>query len=496
MAIIRPLLIIAAGYGIYWLGLTIKPFGDNFQMIFPDPQCNPLTYFLHEVKYCLSYRPIHATLSSWSQIFFGQFNTLPINFLQITAHILLALLVWHASVRLGLSTPAAITASLYMLASQANTMAVLDNFSQVLGTLFGCISLWLLFLYLGNNKQRLSFYITGIIAFLISVWSKETSISLLLQALLIVLLFSIKEKSFRLKDVLLVSLPFLAITLSYIILRSSLPVRQPSFGHGMYQFHIGLNIIKNSGLMIFGASIPVSSVDFALAYKNGETAYVLAVSLLAFAFVAGIFLLPLKNGDPIPPWAGWSSAKSDKTHRPLILILTALAITGILPVIILNHVSEAYVYTMMPYISIIFGFALNELFRHCTMKRIWRTVLIFIIGVMLISHFLAVRSKMGLLINNGEQAHILLAQIKPYILTAPSRSSIWLVDPAKMGGKEYSIFVLRGFNVLENGLDSIKRLLGREDLSLRIIGENNLEKARRPANLLRLRLVDGKMERF
>ena len=87
--------------------------------------------------------------------------------------------------------------------------------------------------------------------------------------------------------------------------------------------------------------------------------------------------------------------------------------------------------------------------------------------------FLLVDGKAALMEENGRRATALLNGIQPYAQKVPAGGALLLVN-AKDGQPEYSVFLMNDFNVLNNGEARIRKTVGRDDITVRIVDEENL----------------------
>jgi hypothetical protein len=89
---------------------------------------------------------------------------------------------------------------------------------------------------------------------------------------------------------------------------------------------------------------------------------------------------------------------------------------------------------------------------------------------------------------NGSRAASMMAAIAQFMKEVPPSGEILLVNTLDRK-PEYSVFVLKGFDVLEFGTYKLGPLLGRRDVNVRIIEETDAQKRRPNANVLMLKLA-------
>ena len=326
---------------VYFSGLTIQYYSDDLQFVFNPLPSNILYYFFQKnPANTLAYRPIQASLMILVQRFFSMY-TLPIHLLSITVHIIMTWLIYIIMIKLQFSRLSAILGSVFMAVSQANVLAVLSNdtLSQILGTFFGCLCVWLMYrAYVSHTGPReyinLKFFFASMALFGFSVFSKETSISFLLSILLIIILgnyLSIRG-NILIKRTIITIIPFCVLYIFYFVVRSLVVDVNPSFGPERYQFNIGINIINNLVQYFFSAFNTASTVVGYTAIKSGDiiTFLIIAITTISFVTIVAYGLL-ISN------------------RHTIIIILISLAIIGSFPVVLLNHIGELYVYNSMPF---------------------------------------------------------------------------------------------------------------------------------------------------
>lgn len=465
------------GFGIYFHGVKIQYYADDFQWVFDSPSSKVFYYFFHKNAFVGFYRPIQTSFNAVIQAYFG-LDTLPIHITQISMHILFSWFILFVMLRLGFSGLQAILGSLFMLVSQANTMAVLSNdtLSQIAGTIFGCVSLWFLyrFSFNGGSKNnvtkfdRYKYYLLSILMFMASLLSKESSVSFFPLVLGIIILkeWKINGQIYSIKRTIIESFPYCILTVLYFIVRLFIVEGQPAFGSERYDFQIGINIIKNLTFSLFAVSIPTSSVTVFTSFTSG--------ALLIFSTIVIISLI-------FSAWVGyglWCSNRLD-----IISVLGIFAITSLFPMVMMNRISELYVYNAMPFISILVGVGLGKHFELSKTSWVRQGIAAGVVGLLLASHVAAIQSKALLMKGNGERAAILLNHIGPYIESVPKSGYLLLLNPPS-SQIEYSVFLMRGFNVLNHGLHRIGQMSGRNDYVTKIVELSDLEEFRTRYDLL------------
>jgi hypothetical protein len=455
-------LLVVGGVTVYGPGMCGGYYGDDYKFFFSPAPPNVLYYFLHRNPHNrFAYRPLEATALVVIQKYCDM-ETFPIHVAALVMHILLAWLVFGAALRLKLSWFAAAFASAYILISQVNAHAVLSNdtLSQVSGTLLGCVSIWLLYLALasprGDTLDRI-YYWASVVMFFLALFSKETSISFFPMLVLIICLFSKVATSYRrmIKRAALLSLPYAVFVVIYFAARSYVGVSRPSFGPDGYQLSLGSNTLKNTLLLFFGASTPVSSVRVAAAMHNHDFS-ILSAAVVGSAIIVCLIMV------------GCWRSENGKT----MLVLGSFAILSLFPAILINHVSELYLYNAMPFITLIVGAALARLLWAPLSPVRWGMFVVIIL-IIFTCHVEAVREKMHLMCNNGERMTRLLDEVVAHVSVVPDGGELLLVNPPGQRVK-YSVFLLPDFWVLDYSDHRIRQLANRQDVSIRIVDRSDL----------------------
>lgn len=477
------LILSVIGFGVYGSGLDIPYYGDDFQHVFDPSPSNVLYYFFHKNPYNHHiYRPVNESVLGAIQTFWG-LNTAPVHLITLSLHLLLAWLLFVVIIKMGFSRVQAMIGSAFMVISQANAHAVLSNdtLSQVSGTYFGCVSLWLASrAWFADPDTRAPLHsprpnqssVLGVFAFCLSLLSKETSFAFFVLLLISIVLMNRQRpsQSILLKSALIETGPYFLAVILYFVARWLMGIESARFGSGGYDIHPGLNILKNLAMLSFAAWIPLSSVTAFLAFKNGNLVGCGMTVLASFLFFACVV------------YGLWSARR-----RRLLILLSVFAITGFFPVALMNHVSELYAYNAMPFLAILVGVGLGRLFEITKTRWISRAAVTGFVGLVFLSHVMAIQSKASLMKNNGTQATILLGQIQSYLQKAPKNGELVLLNPPD-DREEYSVFLMNGFNVLQYGLNRIEQLAGRNDFEIKIMDRTNLDhtRLRHPSLILSL----------
>lgn len=452
-----PIAFAALGAALYARAIGIARYGDDFGFLYDDPAGKLLYYFTHRNPHHGWYRPLEASFYATVQALCGH-ATWPIQTVQLACHVALGLLVVHLARRIELDVTAAWLAGAWFLCAQTNAIAVASNdtFSQVSATLLGWLALVALDRALATNRLDRRWLAASYAAFAGSLLGKELALGFLPAAWWLILLRSQPPRRARLA----VALGYLALAATYWQIRLAVVPAPPQFGGEGYDLRLGLNIIRNATLLCGAAALPVSTVAI-LAERSGPA--------ILFG-AAGALLVCLAT---VNAWR--------RQPRPGLALL-ALALATLAPVLLVNHVSELYLYSALPALALLFGAGLRPLVA----RRVGMATLV----ALFVAQAVAVQGKLGLMRANGECAGQLLAQLAPLTAQVPPGGTMLLVNPPD-SPPAYSVYVLPGFEVLRHGLMEIPRMVGRDDFTAVVLEAASPRVAdKRPGDVL-VTLVDS-----
>jgi len=457
------LILLLATFAIYLSGLHIWYYGDDFQYLFADPPSRIFHFFFNRNLYHGFYRPVNSSIIAVVQMLVG-WETWPIHVINTVVHALLAWLVYLLMRREAFTQPQALLGSAFMVFSQENAGAVLsvDTFSQISGTFFGCLALWTL--YVGffrradhqrqpNEPFPLTYYILAVLSFILSLLSKETSVSFLPMVGIFFL-----AKNWRLrkaKDIIVRTtievLPFFILTLLYMAVRSAIGLSQPTGGSGTYGFSFGFNILRNLAQFLLAAILPASSASTFVAIKTGEKVLLAAILLGALIFLALVL------------YGLWRTGRR-RSFLPMLLF----TLVGLFPAMLMNHVGELYLYNSMPFIAVLVGAALGTLFERSRSSSAARGAFIGFMIALVASHVVAIQMKAASMRENGSRARRLLGELMPHVQQMPADGHLFLLTPPG-GPPEYSVFLMNGFSVFKWGVHAIPQEAKRPDVTVEVI---------------------------
>ena len=445
---------------LYAVGIDIPYFADDFHWVFDNPLAQSANCLTRIYSPNTFYRPIQACFLLRVQAAVGP-STIPIHVVHILMHALCSCLVCWAVFRFKRERSPALVAGLAMAVSQANVLAVANNdtLSQLGGTLFGVASLVAFF---ESNKtdassakggRRALLYLSGLCLLFLSLLSKESSVCFPLLAAGVIALAPAGRARLgrRMLQIAAGVSPIVMTTLGYIVLRGSLHAWPASYGHNMYDFWFGLNVLRNLAALGLSALLPFSSVDVNGAHAMGNTTLLPAYIVGAGLWAAGL---------------AWGLTRS--RNRRLAAWFGVAAMVATVPTVFMNHVSELYTYNCMPFVAAIIGLGLGPLLGSGGLEGLRRRAA-FVVGLaLLLSHGLAVQSKVRMMRDNGVRASELLSAVVSVARSAPADATLRLINP-KHDRPTYSAFQLSGFDVLRDAGEWIRVSAGRPDLKVLLV---------------------------
>lgn len=477
-----------ATLAVYFSGLHIWYYGDDFQYVYTDPASRIFHFFHEKNLFHGFYRPVNSAIIAVVQVLFGR-ETWAIHIINILVHALLAWLIYLFMKRERFTTWQAVLASAFMVISQENASAVLgnDTFSQISGTFFGCLSMWLLYVgYTRNGDQGdasarrfpAGHYLLALLAYVVSLASKETSVAFgpMVFCVLVMVHRNMAGWGARLVRAVMEVIPFLALTLVYIWVRSAIGLSQPSGEGGGYGFGVGLNVVENLVQFLFAAIVPVSSASAFVAVKNKDMLLLGVIMIASLAFL-GLVVYGLWRGE---------------RHRSLIPMLL-FSLLGLVPAIFMNHVGELYLYNSMPFIAVLVGAGLGTMLERTRQSQRPLTVLGFrlFLGIITVSHIVGIQTKAAVMMDNGDRAARYLPQIASMVDKVPQGGTLLLLNPQSQE-PEYSVFLMKPLSVFKWGVHIIKQETNRWDMTVEVIEQEDLDVNGTKANMLVLRLQEDK----
>jgi hypothetical protein len=455
---------------LYWPALHAGYFSDDFLFFFTNPPAHLYDYFFRVGAAIHAYRPLEAILLTVTQQHL-RFETMPIHLTALACHAGLVCVVIAAARALRFGLVETVTAAAAMLFAQVTAPAVLgnDTLSQSASAFLGCLSAFLL--WRGQKAGVLSVLCYGA-----GLFFKETGLGFLLVLGVLAASLVWKETAWkrRAKRVTVLLVPYAFVTVLYFVGRHLAGGMMAT--HGRYGMHIGLNVVRN--LVSFGlaATSPVSTVTCAIALATHNKA-LLILTFLSTALIVAV-----------------AAAGVWKSQRLLLAgFLTLLAIASLFPTFLLEHVSELYAYNAIPFVTLILGMGLGAIWRGNNLSR---ALAASVIAVFLTGHALAARQKAALMTLNGHRAAQMLTAINSYVRELPPNSQIDLIRAAT-NAPSYSVFVLNGFDVLEYGDIELGAILGRPDVRIYVVDEDQTRRLTPNDHLLMLGLdKNSSIERY
>jgi hypothetical protein len=369
------------GVALYGYGFGIDRYYDDFCMYFEHPGRQIYSLFFEPNETNAFYRPITTALYCAVQLATGD-KVFLIHLLNLLLHVSLGVLVFFGAQKCGCGKRVAWIAAVFFSISQINGFALLSNdtFSQLLVALFGYASVFFGFVYVYGPQAAARpapvspFYYLTIVAYGLGLFSKEAGLSFLLchSVLAIVSIRLTKGKTFGSAVTLMV--PLGVVTVAYLIVYFSVATIQPRIGEDTYSFQIGPGIIKNA-LMLLIASLHAGSIA-ALFEHIGmhDWAGIVGALLPTVLFIGFLVFFFFRGG-----------------NKKKILLLLLLTLLATVPIVAIRHVSELYVYNLMPLMSLTVAIILEDAIK--ALKRFKQTtVMLTIVPVIVIFVFLHIQA--------------------------------------------------------------------------------------------------------
>jgi hypothetical protein len=453
------LVLAVTGLVVYFPGIGTRFYADDFAFSMDTTSTEGLyRYFTRAVPWINFYRPFQGSFLWVVQRFAGP-NTAAIHVVQIILHAYLSLLVFALIRKLGFSTRRAGIGSLFMMVSQANVHAVLSNdtFSQVCSTLFGFVSVCIVFDCMDGRrtpgpatKRRMA----AVLFVVLSCLSKETGVAYVAVIGVVLALAGRGARTGAWRRFVRSYIPFVLVAAAYAALWLAVVERNVSFGTGGDDIRIGANVVANIASFALAVTTPVSSVDFYVALETGNragsAAFLAATALFAVLVFAGLAV--------------------SGTRWRLVAALAALVVVSLFPAALLNHVSELYAYNAMPFVSVLAGIGFGGWFRPGARESLRGKAAAAGVILVFAAHSFAVGSKSVLMREAGEQSHDLLVQIESFVPLVPAGGRLVLVNP-ETDDVEYSVYRFNGFNVLCLGSWPVDAWSGRNDFTVTVLDQ-------------------------
>lgn len=359
----------------------------------------------------------------------------------IIGHMLTVLAVYWLVRRFAFGRAAALIAAAFFGWSHANGMAALsnDSASQVYAVFCGTMALGFAWPKYGRSLRFWEILISAAWLGGSLLW-KDAGVSYV-PAVALLWLIEVRRAPAdrRLRDGVVVALPYVVVLALYFALRVNAGAMGPAWcGPGRYDICLGLNVPRNIGLFLLGLFTPVGSSIVMLRLKSHLFVALWAASVA----VVGAF------------WAGGLAERyrAETGERGRLALFLALMFLVMLPDVLMNRVSELYLYKPNTLFAALLGLGVAALIRRWSVSG--RRVLLVILTVLLVtlawSNGKSVMHKVHRLRTGGLWAGILMHEIQAQMPTLPTDQIIATnreAGPAPL----YSIYYMEGIFVLGGG---------------------------------------------
>ncbi len=461
----------------YASGLDIPYYADDLQLYFPATGMRWFEHFVRTGPTTTFYRPLQNALLTIIQTSAGM-NPLPIHLVTLGLHLVMVGSVYEGGRWLGLSRRGAFLAAAIMGVAQANAAAVLgnDTVSQVGATLFGYLSLRLYGASLqASGSERVRLLLFALCSVLASVLWKETGVAFMIPMLCIeggMAMQKGRRGGFRSAyGAMGRGGLVLAVGAVYATGRAWAGAMSPGFGPDPYQYHIGMNLIRN--VVLFGGAAASMVPTTALA-RWGQTGAIRPV-LASLAVSGGVIL--------VVAYGLYRSRRLRTTGG-----LLGLAAVTLSPVLLLNDISELYVYAAMPALSLLCGIGIDEMVSGATGWK--RAGGLLCIVVVLLVQAGGVYQKSVLMDTTGRRTQAVLGEVVQHADLVPPDGTLCVEGTPSSDTTAYSIYRMPGSLPLQFAGPVLRHLTHRPDLSFSI-GRPSCEEAAEAESTLVLHLREG-----
>lgn len=460
--------------GTYASGLDIPYYADDLQLYFPAAKLHWAAYLVTADTATGFYRPLQNVFLALMQSWMGM-NPVPVHLVTLVLHLAVVGVVYEGGRWMGLSRRGAGVAAAVMALGQANVAAVLgnDTLSQVGATLFGYLALRLYGAshWDGNSPSPLGFW-GGLVALGTALLFKESGIAFVLPLLALEGRvgghYWQNEKRTALYRSLGRGGVLLLVVAGYLIGRTWTGAVSPGFGPGPYQYDLGVNLLRNAALFGAAATSVVPTTSVAQWAQEGAMIPLMGALVLSGGLVFAV---------------GYGVYRGRRWARGLVLL--GLAGMSLGPVLPLNNVSELYVYSAMPPLSLLAGMGIDEALTAVSAER--RRMGVLLVGVFLCVQVGGVYQKSVLMENTGDRMHAVLPALVDHARAAPAGAALCLQTPPRHDTTAYSIYRMPGALPFHFAESVLRHRARRPDLAFSV-GTPDCTGTMSSSTVVRLRL--------
>lgn len=435
------------GSALYYRSLNAKLYGDDYIWTYKEYSNNIFKVFYSPGALTTSdnYRPMQGIVAALNFKFFDD-ETYFLHAVSLSTHILFSILIF-IFLRLENSTfMESVIASLYMLVSQTNTAAIVgnDTISQIFAPFFASISVFVFYRFLKtydskerpliNIKKNWIILFVSMFFFLLSILSKETSISYLaiIMVLVIYKKYFVKRNRILLPDALMIIFLYVLFLIVYFSMRNNYVTNEIQFDStGRTSFNFGVNVFINIALLLGSITSPFATSEFFKNLANNSPISVLFI-IGSLVFLIIIF---------------WGFMKG---NRKLLITYALFGIITLFPMALMNHVSDLYTYNSSAFWSIFIAISLLSLFVKYCNKSINKIIFICFLAVFFSINFISSSNKMKKMLENGERSERYYNGIVKCVSSHPESKSVAVFMDNKMDF-EYSIYYLSDYKLFKYG---------------------------------------------
>ena len=418
----------------YAVILHMPYFADDYTFYFVKGSINPLSLLYsinpHEPTF---FRPIEAAYKATVQYFFGM-DTLLVHLANILLHGAIGYHIYDAMMRLRLGKGQALAAGALFVVAQAASGGVAR--SCTMAQLMSCLgSIWFLkALYFSEEDGWLERLKIGALFFLALI-SKETSLFLMFSAALLLLVRELQSGKRFWQSVgraFIGSLPYIALTIAYLLIRMALGLSLTGTQSGA-SMQLGLGVVKNFLMLWVSAINPLPT---ALVYK----ALTLRQWGLLGAMAAGMLIIFL------PALIGLIKSN----QKPLIGVLLLLMAVSCFPAAAVGHVSDLYGYNLIPFVCMLMVIGY---FALCDGQKFMMRMAVCALTLLIISNAASAQYNLYKMHRNADRTQALLSQLRPIVSELTDDDKLVMVDTQKSEQRySYGLIYMTDVQMLRGGV--------------------------------------------
>ena len=418
------------------------------------------------------FRPLEHLLVILNHSLFGVEQSWFVHACILFAFAIIAISIYRLYIKLfpEASKTFATMAVLLFVSRPQNTSALIDVdvTSQILSIMFSL--LFVLYLLNKDEINTTKSYFLGLLISLLALLSKESSFGIILMSPLIIM-YNNKQK---MKSLLInYSIVILAIIIYYLlnslVIGEWVSANNKFYRQGTYSSGSPFDVFKNAAMLLAGVFYNGSTLDIFPHIKNAKLIFGSFMTLFmgGFLILSGISLV---------------SNKANSRFNRSVITLLLLFISGMIPMVFLQDVSELYTIMMSGFMSIIVISMMEYYLRN---KNIWwkRIILLWLIATSLWGYS-GIHQKISLAIAGSNHTRVVYNNLKEQINNNEDNISIYI--PKHKDESLYSVYYRHKYEPIMTALELYAAVYNKEysftfdstankQINYRIKDENGIE---------------------